>query len=49
MDADITGFGTAKYDPEQMANIFGFSHMADQYRIPCWMFTSGADFMSEIR
>ena len=33
MDADIEGFGTAKFDPDQMANIFGFSHMVDQYRI----------------
>ena len=33
MDGDIAGFGTAKYDPDQMANIFGFLHMVDQYRI----------------
>ena len=33
VDADIEGIGVAKYDPSQIANIFGFSHMADKYCI----------------
>ncbi|MGL4350647.1 MAG: hypothetical protein ACRCT2_08825, partial [Plesiomonas shigelloides] len=33
MSGCVPGFGSVYYDPEQMANIFGFSHMADQYRI----------------
>ena len=32
-DADVPGFGVAKYDPDHMANIFGFLHRADKYRI----------------
>jgi hypothetical protein len=32
-DGDIIGFGVAKYDNTQMANIFGFSHMTDKHRI----------------
>ena len=35
MDADMEGIGTVKYDPEQKANIFGFSHLSDKYRITC--------------
>ena len=33
MDADAPGLGVGKFDAEQMANIMGFSHMADKYRI----------------
>ena len=33
MDADVPGLGVGKFDAEQMANIMGFSHMADKYRI----------------
>ena len=33
VDADIEGIGMAKYDPQQIANIFGFSHMVDKYRV----------------
>ena len=33
LDEDVKGFGIAKYDPNQIANIFGFSHMADMCRI----------------
>ena len=33
MDGDVKGFGITKYDPSHMANIMGFSHMADKYRI----------------
>lgn len=32
-NADVPGFRVAKYDPIHMANIFGFLHMADKYRI----------------
>ena len=34
-DADMGGLGVVKYDPEQKANIFGFSHLSDKYRITC--------------
>jgi hypothetical protein len=30
---DINGFGEAWYDPDQVANIFGFAKLEDQYRI----------------
>ena len=33
LDADVSGFGAAKFDPDQMANILGFSHMAEKYRV----------------
>jgi len=33
MDGDVKGFGIAKYDPSHMANIMGFSHMADKYHV----------------
>ena len=33
IEGDVKGFGTAKYDPSHMANIMGFSHMADKYHI----------------
>ena len=33
LNADVNGFGTAKFDPDQMANILGFSHMAEKYRV----------------
>ena len=33
LDGDLKGFGTAKYDSSHMANIMGFSHMADRYHI----------------
>ena len=33
LDGDLAGFGVAKYDSEQIANILGFSHMADKYKI----------------
>jgi len=33
LDADVPGIGVGKFDPDQMANIFGFSHMADKHRI----------------
>jgi len=33
LDAEVKGFGTVKFDPTQMANIFGFSHMVEKYRI----------------
>ena len=29
----IQGFGRAYYDPNQIANIFGFSHLVDKCRI----------------
>ena len=29
-NANVPGFRIAKYDPNHMANIFGFSHMADK-------------------
>ena len=35
LDADMGGLGTVKYDPDQKANIFGFSHLSDKYRITC--------------
>ena len=31
LDGDMPGVGVAKYDPEQLANILGFSHMAEKY------------------
>ena len=33
VDADVEGIGVAKYDPQQIANIFGFSHMVDKYHV----------------
>ena len=33
VDGDVKGFGVAKYDPTHMANIMGFSHMADKYHV----------------
>ena len=33
LDGDLKGFGIAKYDPSHMANIMGFSHMADRYHV----------------
>ena len=33
LDGDMKGFGIAKYDPSHMANIMGFSHMADKYHV----------------
>jgi hypothetical protein len=32
-DGDLPGFGLAKYDADQIANIIGFSHMADMHKI----------------
>ena len=32
-DADIHGFGVAKFDESSIANIMGFAHMAKQHRI----------------
>jgi hypothetical protein len=31
--ATIPGFGSTWYDPNQIANIYGFSHMADRHQI----------------
>ena len=33
VDSDVKGFGVAKYNPSHMANIMGFSHMADKYHV----------------
>ena len=33
VDGDVKGFGVAKYDPTHMANIMGFSHMANKYHV----------------
>ena len=33
VEGNIIGYGSAWFDSTQMANIFGFSHMADKYRI----------------
>ena len=33
LECDIEGFGTAYFDPEQLANILGFADLADRYRI----------------
>ena len=33
LDGDLKGFGITKYDPSHMANIMGFSHMADKYHV----------------
>ena len=33
LEGDLTGFGVARYDADQLANILGFSHMADKYHI----------------
>ena len=38
-DGDLAGVGIAKFDPEQLANILGFAHMSDKYRI-CLLYTS---------
>ena len=35
IDGDVKGFGVAKYDPTHMANIMGFSHMANKYHVTC--------------
>ena len=32
-DTELVGLGTVKYDKDQIANILGFSHMSDKYRI----------------
>jgi hypothetical protein len=34
-EADVPGFATVWFDPQQMANIFGFAAMADKHRITC--------------
>ena len=31
VDANVKGIGVAKYDLQQIANIFGFSHMVNKY------------------
>ena len=31
VNADVEGIGVAKYDPQQIVNIFGFSHMVNKY------------------
>ena len=33
LNGDLKGIGVAKYDADQLANILGFSHMADKYCI----------------
>jgi hypothetical protein len=33
LKGDVIGFGEAWYDPDFMANIFGFAKMAEQHRI----------------
>ena len=33
MTGTVPGFGPVYFDPEQMANIFGFGHMVEKYRI----------------
>ena len=33
LEADVAGIGTAYYDPTQVANIFGYAHMADKYSV----------------
>ena len=33
LDGDLEGISVAKYDADQLANILGFSHMADRYHI----------------
>ena len=33
VDAYVEGIRVAKYDPQQITNIFGFSHMVDKYRV----------------
>ena len=33
LEGNIAGFGVAKFDPDQMANILGFSHVRDKYRV----------------
>ena len=33
LDAGVDGFGVAKFDNEQLANIFGFLHMVEKYSI----------------
>lgn len=33
LEGGLRGFGVAKYDAGQLANILGFSHMADKHRI----------------
>jgi hypothetical protein len=33
LKGDVIGFGKAWYDPDFMANIFGFAKMAEQHRI----------------
>jgi hypothetical protein len=33
LEANVPGLGHTWFDPKQIANVFGFSHMADKYRI----------------
>ncbi len=33
MAGHVPNFGGVYFDPDQMANIFGFSHLADQYHV----------------
>ena len=33
VNTDVEGIGITKYDPQQVANIFSFSHMVDKYRV----------------
>ena len=33
VDADVEGIGVAKYDLQQIVNIFSFSHMVDEYHV----------------
>ena len=45
INADIEGIGMAKYDLQQIANIFGFLHMADKYRVTNDSDVEGAFFV----
>ena len=33
LQGTVRGFGKVWFDPKQLANIYGFSHLADQFRI----------------
>ncbi len=33
LEATVPGFGSTWFDPNQIANIYGFSHMVDEHRI----------------
>jgi hypothetical protein len=33
LEATVPGFGSTWFDPNQIAKIYGFSHMADQHRV----------------